>query len=86
MDGFHYDWDDAEELDGNTIHIESAGVSQDEFQQVIEDPYALEFVSRSSGRPGKRGRTHEGRTLILIFEYLNLEDPTIIRPVTAWEE
>ena len=49
MDGFHYDWDDAEELDGNTIHIESAGVSQDEFQQVIEDPYALEFVSRSSG-------------------------------------
>ncbi len=42
-------------------------------------------VSDSSGRPVAFGSTDTGRFIVVVFEILNLADPLIIRPITAYE-
>jgi hypothetical protein len=42
-------------------------------------------VSDSSGRPIAFGVTGTGRFIAVVFEVLNLTDPFIIRPITAYD-
>jgi hypothetical protein len=42
-------------------------------------------VSDSSGRPIAFGSTGTGRFIAVVFEVLNVADPFIIRPITAYE-
>jgi hypothetical protein len=42
-------------------------------------------LSDSSGRPIAFGSTGTGRFIAVVFEVLNLADPLIIRPITAYD-
>ena len=42
-------------------------------------------VSNASGRPIAFGYTDTGRFILVVFEMLNIVDPLIIRPITAYE-
>jgi hypothetical protein len=42
-------------------------------------------VSHSSGRPIAFGSTGTGRFIAVVFDVLNLADPVVIRPITAYE-
>ena len=42
-------------------------------------------LSDSSGRPIAFGATSTGRFIAVVFEVLNLADPLVIRPITAYD-
>ncbi len=42
-------------------------------------------MSDSSGRPIAFGFTLTGRFIAVVFEISNLDDPLILRPITAYE-
>lgn len=79
------DWDAAEDADGNTLHIGEHGLTTDEVESVLHDPNASHDVSGSSGRPIAFGTTNTGRFIAVVYEVLNLDDPLILRPITAYE-
>jgi uncharacterized DUF497 family protein len=79
------DWDDASDPDGNAAHIAEHGLTPDEVESVLRDPRASHDVSGSSGRPIAFGATHTGRFIAVVYEVLNLDDPLILRPITAYE-
>ena len=79
------DWDDSHEEDGNTAHIAEHGLTSEEVESALFDEDATFDVSDSSGRPIAFGMTVTGRFIVVVFEILNLADPLIIRPITAYE-
>jgi uncharacterized DUF497 family protein len=79
------DWDEPSDADGNTAHIAEHGLTPDEVESVLLDPNAVQDVSGSSGRPAAFGTTHTGRFIIVVYEVLNVDDPLILRPITAYE-
>jgi hypothetical protein len=71
----------------NVEHVAEGGVSQDEFEQVLERGFADRLMSRSgSGRWIARDYTDAGRYLVVVFELDRLQDeqPWGITPVTAY--
>jgi hypothetical protein len=62
-------------------HLAEHDVSSDDFEHVVQNPYAL-GSSRSSGLPCCWGDTLDGRSIICVFE--EIDDMTIL-PVTAYE-
>ena len=79
------DWDDADDEQGNTAHIAEHGLTADEVESVLFDANTVFDVSDSSGRPIAFGTTDTGRFVAIVFEVLNLDDPFILRPITAYE-
>jgi hypothetical protein len=62
-------------------HIAEHGISQDDFEHVVCNPYSIGY-SRSSGLPAVWGHTADGRYIMGVYEEL---DETTILPVTAYE-
>ena len=62
-------------------HIAEHGVSQDDFELVVCNPYSKGY-SQSSGLPAAWGHTPDGRYIIAVYE--ELDDITLL-PVTAYE-
>jgi uncharacterized DUF497 family protein len=79
------DWDEADDEQGNTAHIAEHGLTSEEVESVLFDPNTAFDVSDSSGRPIAFGVTNTGRFIAIVFEVLNLDDPLILRPITAYE-
>jgi uncharacterized DUF497 family protein len=79
------DWDEPEDEGSNTAHIAEHGLSQDEVEFALLDENTTFDISDSSGRPIAFGTTGSGRFIAVVFEILNLEDPLIIRPITAYD-
>jgi uncharacterized DUF497 family protein len=79
------DWDEPDDEDGNTAHIAEHDLTQEEVESALFDENATFDVSDSSGRPIAFGQTMTGRFVAVVFEVLNLADPLIIRPITAYE-
>ena len=79
------DWDDLDDERGNTAHIAEHGLTPDEVESVLFDANAVFDVSDSSRRPIAFGSTDTDRFIAIIFEVMNLVDPLIIRPITAYE-
>lgn len=79
------DWDDLDEPGSNTAHIAEHGLTADEVESVLVDANTTFDVSDSSGRPIAFGTTSTGRFIVVVFEILNLADPLILRPITAYE-
>lgn len=79
------DWDDANEEDGNTAHVAEHGLTPEEVDSVLRDPGTMFDISDSSGRPIAFGTTLTGLFIAIVFEVLNVADPLIIRPITAYE-
>jgi uncharacterized DUF497 family protein len=79
------DWDDPDVPSSNTAHIAEHGLSADEVDSVLVGEHATFDISQSSGRPVAFGRTSTGRFIAVVFEILNLVDPLVIRPITAYD-
>jgi uncharacterized DUF497 family protein len=79
------DWDEPDEIDGNTAHIAEHGLSPEEVEFALTDDATTFDLSDSSGRPIAFGETGTGKFIAVVFEILNLDDPMIIRPITAYE-
>jgi uncharacterized DUF497 family protein len=79
------DWDDANEENGNTAHIAEHGLTADEVNAVLYDEDTTFDLSDSSGRPIAFGTTNTGRFIAVVFEVLNVADPLVIRPITAYD-
>jgi len=79
------DWDDADDAGGNTAHIAEHDLTAAEVESALFDENTTFDLSDSSGRPIAFGSTETGRFIAVVFEVLNLSDPLIIRPITAYE-
>jgi hypothetical protein len=79
------DRDDATNPDGNSAHVAEHGLTQEEVESVLRDPYSSHDVSGTSGRPLAFGTTNIGRFIVVVYEVLNPDDPLILRPITAYE-
>ena len=79
------DWDDADDEGSNTAHIAENDLSPAEVESALFDANTTFDVSDSSGRPIAFGATETGRFIAVVFEVLNLTDPLVIRPITAYE-
>ena len=79
------DWDDPNDEGSNTAHIAEHGLTPEEVESALLDENTTFDVSDSSGRPTAFGNTHTGRFIAVVFEVLNLADPFIIRPITAYD-
>jgi uncharacterized DUF497 family protein len=79
------DWDEPSNGGSNTAHFAEHGLTPEEIESALFDENATFDVSESSGRPIAFGRTDTGRFIAIVFEVLNLADPLILRPITAYE-
>ena len=77
-------WDLEDEPEGNVRHIAEHGITQEEVEEVLNDPGTSFGVSQSSGLPMAFGWTLAGRHLTIVFERVEADPPTV-RPVTAYE-
>jgi uncharacterized DUF497 family protein len=84
MSEFEVVWDLEDDPEGNVQHIAEHGVTMDDVEDVLSDPDSSTTVSASSDRSVTFGETREGRYLAVVWETA-LEDPLMIRPVTAYE-
>jgi uncharacterized DUF497 family protein len=82
----HIEWDDEDNPEGNTRHILSAGVTQEEVEYILSRADEADvFPNRSSGRPSVIGDTTEGRTLFVTFESDDEGGIIVLTPVTAFD-
>lgn len=79
------DWDEPNDDDGNTAHIAEHGLTPEEVESALFDENTAFDVSDSSGRPIAFGTTSTARFIAVVFEILNVADPLIIRPITAYD-
>jgi uncharacterized DUF497 family protein len=79
------DWDEPEDEGSNTAHIAEHGLTPDEVESALLDENTTFEVSDSSGRPIAFGSTITSRFIVIVFEVLNVADPLIIRPITAYD-
>jgi uncharacterized DUF497 family protein len=79
------DWDEPDDDGGNTAHIAEHGLTPTEVESALFDEGTTFDVSHSSGRPIAFGTTATGRFIAIVFEVLNLADPLILRPITAYD-
>lgn len=79
------DWDDPDDEGSNTAHIAEHGLTPDEVESALLGENTTFDVSDSSDRPVAFGKTDTGLFIAVVFEVLNLADPLIIRPITAYE-
>jgi uncharacterized DUF497 family protein len=79
------DWDESDDKGSNTGHIGEHGLTPIEVESALFDDNTVFDLSDSSGRPVAFGRTETGRYIIVVFEVLNLDNPLIIRPITAYD-
>lgn len=77
-------WDMADDPDGNVQYIAEHGIAMEEVEEVLLDETNPVGESRSSGRPITFGWTSTGRQIAVVWEQA-LDDPLMIRPVTAYE-
>lgn len=79
------DWDDADDIGGNTAHVAEHDLTPQEVESALFDENTTFDLSNSSGRPIAFGYTDTGRFIAIVFEVLNISDPFIIRPITAYD-
>jgi hypothetical protein len=79
------DWDEPDDVHGNTAHIAEHDLTPFEVESALFHEDTTFDLSDSSGRPIAFGATDSGRFIAIVFEVLNLADPLIIRPITAYE-
>jgi uncharacterized DUF497 family protein len=79
------DWDEPADEGSNTAHIAEHGLTSEEVESVLFDENTTFDLSDSSGRPAAFGTTNTGRFIIVVFDVLNVADPLVIRPITAYD-
>lgn len=77
-------WDMEDDPKGNVQHIAENGITMEEVEEVVLNENNPVGESRSSGRPITFGDTSTGKRIAVIWEEA-LDNPLIIRPITAYE-
>lgn len=77
-------WDLEDDPDGNVQHMAEHGLTMQEVEEVLLNESNPVAESRSSGRPITFGETSTGKRIAVIWEQ-TLDNPLVIRPVTAYE-
>jgi hypothetical protein len=77
-------WDLEDDPHGNVQHVAANGITMEEVEEVVLNENNPVGDSRSSGRPITFGETSTGKRIAVIWEQA-LDNPLIIRPVTAFE-
>lgn len=77
-------WDMDDDPKGNVQHIADNGITMEEVEEVLLDERNPVGESRSSGRPITIGDTSSGKRIVVIWDQ-ELDNPLVIRPVTAYE-
>jgi hypothetical protein len=80
-----FDWDEVDDEGSNTAHIAEHDLTAEEVEAALIDENTTFDVSDSSGLPIAFGTTGTGRFIAVVFEVLNLADPLVIRPITAYD-
>jgi hypothetical protein len=81
----YVEWDDDDEPHGNVVHIEAAGLTPEEVEEVLGGP-GPETISRAEPhRPAKFGWTGSGKYLFVAFERSEEAGIVVVYPVTAYE-
>jgi len=79
------DWDEPGDEGSNTAHIAEHGLTPDAVESALFDENTTFDVSDSSGRPIAVGTTDTGRFIAVVFDVLNVSDPLVLRPITAYD-
>jgi len=79
------DWDELEEQCSNSAHVAEHGLTPEEVESALFDDNTTFDMSDSSGLPTAFAKTVTGRFVAIVFEVLNLADPLVIRPITAYD-
>lgn len=79
------DWDEPTDEGSNTAHIAEHGLTPEEVESALFEESTTFDISNSSGRPMAFGGTVTGRFIVVVFEVLNLTDPLVLRPITAYD-
>ena len=77
-------WDLDDDRYGNIQHIAEHGLTVDEVEEVLLNENNPVGESHSSGHPITFGETSTGKRIVVVWE-LAVDDPLVIRPVTAYE-
>jgi hypothetical protein len=77
-------WDMEDDPKGNVQHIAAKGITMEEVEEVLLNEKNPVGESRSSGRPITFGETSTGKRIAVVWEQA-LDNPLVIRPVTAFE-
>jgi uncharacterized DUF497 family protein len=80
-----FDWDEPDDEGSNTAHIADHGLTPEEVESALLQENTTFDLSDSSGRPIAFGSTGTGRFIAIVFDVLNLAEPLIIRPITAYD-
>jgi hypothetical protein len=74
-----------DEEGSNTAHVAEHGLTPEEVESALFDDDTTFDLSDSSGRPIDFGKTATGRFIVVDFEVLNVADPLVICPITAYD-
>jgi hypothetical protein len=78
-------WDLEDDRDGNFWHIcvEGHGITQEEVEEVLENPDSETTTSRSTGEPITFGWTSTRKYIAVVWQHVD-DDPLTIKPITAF--
>jgi hypothetical protein len=81
----YIEWDDDNDPRGNVVHIEAAGLTPEEVEEVLCGP-GPETTSRARPyRPAIMGWTTSGKYIFVAYEKSEEAGIVVIYPVTAYE-
>jgi uncharacterized DUF497 family protein len=85
LDFDYIEWDDPDDPTGNVSHIEAAGLTRDDVEDVLCSPDPDADTSDSTGRPVVFGETRDGKSIIVVYRRTEENRVIVIRPITAYE-
>ncbi len=74
-------WDLDDDPDGNVQHIAEHDITQEEVEEVLDNPMGR-GISRSSGRPMVYGMTTSRRWIVVVYDEI---DDDSVYPLTAYD-
>jgi hypothetical protein len=80
-----FDWDDEDDLEGNTWHIIGPGeITVEDVEEVLHHYAGKVEPSRTSGNPIVFGSTLDGKHIAVVFKFEDDPELIIVRPITAY--
>jgi hypothetical protein len=79
------EWDDETDPRGSVVHIEAAGLTPAEVEDVLYSPDPDADTTDETGRPCVFGRTSTGKYIIVVYILTTEGGVTVLYPITAFE-
>ena len=80
-----FDWDDEDDLEGNTWHIIGQGeITVEDVEEVLHHHVGKVEPSKTSGNPIVFGSTLDGKHIAVVFKFEDDPELIIVRPITAY--